>query len=94
VTSQVWLVLTYQFLVLRYNDQRFSTQTASKTLNPVWNETFQVTIAHGAESELLEVVCWDKDRFGKDYLGEFCLNIGELFTEGALSIDDPSNQVS
>jgi len=53
-----------------------------------------VTIAHGAESELLEVVCWDKDRFGKDYLGEFCLNIGELFTEGALSIDDPSNQVS
>jgi hypothetical protein len=87
------LVLTCQFLVLTYNDQKFSTQTIYKTVNPIWNSTFDLTISHGAESELLEAVYWDKDRFRKEYLGEFGLSIAELFSEGVLSIDDPSNQV-
>ena len=34
-------------------------------------------------SLLLECVCWDKDRFGKDYLGEFDLALEELFTNEA-----------
>lgn len=29
---------------------------------------------------LLDCVCWDKDRFGKDYLGEFDLALEDLFT--------------
>jgi len=28
---------------------------------------------------LLDVVCWDKDRFGKDYLGEFDLALEDVF---------------
>ena len=87
------LVLTCQFLVLNYNDQKFSTQTASKTVNPIWNATFDLIISQSAESELLEAVCWDKDRFRKEYLGEFGLSIAEVFSEGVLSIDDPNNQV-
>lgn len=31
---------------------------------------------------LLEVVCWDKDRFGKDYMGEFDIALDELFADG------------
>ena len=31
-------------------------------------------------SLLLDCVCWDKDRFGKDYLGEFDLALEEIFT--------------
>jgi len=31
---------------------------------------------------LLEGVCWDKDRFGKDYLGEFDCSIEEMFVNG------------
>jgi len=34
-------------------------------------------------SLLLECVCWDKDRFGKDYLGEFDLALEEIFTNEA-----------
>jgi phosphatidylserine decarboxylase len=30
-------------------------------------------------SLLLDAVCWDKDRFGKDYLGEFDLALEEIF---------------
>lgn len=33
----------------------------------------------GAQSLVLDVCCWDKDRFGKDYLGEFDLALEEIF---------------
>jgi len=33
----------------------------------------------GVNCLLLECVCWDKDRFGKDYLGEFDLALEDIF---------------
>jgi phosphatidylserine decarboxylase len=93
MTSLRFTRLTCQFLVLTYNDHRFSTQCIHKTLNPVWNAVFDLTITQGSESEFIEAVCWDRDRFRKEYLGEFDLSIAELFSDGALSLDDPSNQV-
>lgn len=33
----------------------------------------------GSNSLLLDCVCWDKDRFGKDYLGEFDLALEDIF---------------
>lgn len=89
----LYLVLTCQFLAFTYNDQKFSTETAHKTINPIWNATFDLTISQGAEAELLEAVCWDRDRFRKEYLGEFGLSIAELFSEGIYSIDHPDNEV-
>jgi phosphatidylserine decarboxylase len=59
----------------------------------VWNAVFDVTITQGAESTLLEGVCWDKDRFSKDYIGEFSSNIADLFSEGVHVLEDPNNQV-
>ena len=50
-------------------------------------------VVPGAESEILEAVCWDRDRFRKEYLGEFNFDIFELFAEGATSLNDPSNEV-
>lgn len=50
-----------------------------KTLNPEWNVSFDMPIV-GAQSLLLEAVCWDKDRFGKDYLGEFDVALEDIFT--------------
>jgi phosphatidylserine decarboxylase len=32
---------------------------------------------------LLECICWDKDRFGKDYMGEFDIAVEDLFTGGS-----------
>lgn len=31
---------------------------------------------------LLECICWDHDRFGKDYLGEFDIALEDIFTNG------------
>lgn len=31
---------------------------------------------------LLEFVCWDKDRFKKDYMGEFDIAVEDIFSNG------------
>jgi len=36
----------------------------------------------GEQSLLLEVCCWDKDRFGKDYMGEFDVILEDQFVNG------------
>lgn len=33
---------------------------------------------------LLECICWDHDRFGKDYLGEFDIPLEDIFANGEL----------
>ena len=78
---------------MTYNDQRFSTQTIYKTLAPVWNAVFDVTINASLGSEVLEAVLWDRDRFKKDYLGELSIHLTDLFPNGALALDDPTNEV-
>ncbi|THW38135.1 hypothetical protein D6D21_07944 [Aureobasidium pullulans] len=58
------------YLVITLGDAREATSVIDKTLNPKWNQTFDLPIS-GISSLLLEGVCWDKDRFSKDYMGEF-----------------------
>jgi hypothetical protein len=33
---------------------------------------------------LVECVCWDRDRFGKDYMGEFDIAVEDIFANGQL----------
>ncbi len=67
-----------QFLVLTVGDSRNTTQYVPKTLNPEWNHICEMPIT-GINCLLLDCVCWDKDRFGKDYLGEFELALEDIF---------------
>ena len=39
---------------------------------------------------MLEAVCWDRDRFGKDYLGEFDVVVEEIFANGQ-TVQEVSN---
>ena len=93
MTSHLISELMRQFLILTYNDQKFTTQTIPKTRNPVWNAVFDLTVTTFTPSDLLEGVCWDRDRFRKDYLGEFSQNLYDLFPKGAMSLEDPDNDV-
>lgn len=34
---------------------------------------------------LLECICWDHDRFGKDYLGEFDIPLEDIFADGKIN---------
>ena len=62
-------------------EARQSTPAVSKTLNPEWNVGFDLPI-EGLQSLILEAVCWDKDRVGKDYLGEFDIALEDVFQDG------------
>lgn len=70
-----------QYLILTLGDAKEATPTINKTLNPEWNQTLDLPIA-GVQSLLLEVCCWDKDRFGKDYMGEFDVILEDVFLNG------------
>jgi phosphatidylserine decarboxylase len=63
--------------VLSLGDAKEATPTINKTLNPEWNTVLDLPIV-GEQSLLLEVCCWDKDRFGKDYMGEFDVMLEDL----------------
>jgi phosphatidylserine decarboxylase len=65
---------------LTLGEAKHITHTESKTLNPDWAEQCELPV-NGVQSLLLDVCCWDKDRFGKDYLGEFDLALEEIFAD-------------
>ncbi|KAJ5668576.1 Phosphatidylserine decarboxylase-related protein [Penicillium maclennaniae] len=70
------------YLVVTLGDARQSTPTITKTLNPEWNVSFEMPVVG---VPLLECICWDHDRFGKDYLGEFDIALEDIFEEGQIS---------
>lgn len=67
------------YLVLSLGGAKHVTHSVPKNLNPEWNEVCHLPVSGGVDSLLLDVCCWDKDRFGKDYLGEFDLALEEIF---------------
>ncbi|GFF33781.1 phosphatidylserine decarboxylase proenzyme 3 [Aspergillus udagawae] len=70
------------YLVVTLGDSRQSTPTIPKTLNPEWNVTFEMPVIG---VPLLECICWDHDRFGKDYLGEFDIPLEDIFADGEIN---------
>ncbi|KAL7944667.1 putative phosphatidylserine decarboxylase [Trichoderma barbatum] len=66
------------YLVVTLGDGRIVTHSVPKTLNPEWNVIEELPIT-SVQSLVVGVICWDKDRFGKDYLGEFDLALEEIF---------------
>jgi len=62
-------------------DAKAITHSVPKTLNPEWNVIEDLPV-NSVQSLLLDVICWDKDRFGKDYMGEFDLALEDIFANG------------
>ncbi|KAL1964177.1 hypothetical protein VTN77DRAFT_7265 [Rasamsonia byssochlamydoides] len=69
------------YLVVTLGNARESTPTITKSLNPDWNVTFELPVVG---VPLLECVCWDRDRIGRDYLGEFDIPLEEIFADGEI----------
>ncbi|KAF1933322.1 uncharacterized protein M421DRAFT_97499 [Didymella exigua CBS 183.55] len=69
------------YLVVALGDAKQATPTINKTLNPEWNTTLELPVVD-EQSLLLEATCWDKDRFGKDYMGDFDVILEDVFQHG------------
>lgn len=72
------------YLVVSLGTARQSTPSISKNLNPEWKVCFDMPLTG---VPLLECVCWDKDRFGKDYMGEFDIAVEDIFSRGGIQAE-------
>ncbi|KAM0398238.1 hypothetical protein ACHAQC_003909 [Fusarium culmorum] len=70
-----------QYIIVSTGESRIVTNDVPKTLNPEWNVSEEIPLT-SVQNLLLSVICWDKDRFGKDYMGEFDLALEEIFNNG------------
>ncbi|KAF9264310.1 hypothetical protein L218DRAFT_1027655 [Marasmius fiardii PR-910] len=69
------------YVVLTLGQIKQQTPAVSKTLNPVYDprdSTFDFSVTDGDVGPL-EIVVWDKDIVGKDYLGEVALSVEDWF---------------
>ena len=73
-----------QYIVCLLGRSRQATPSISKTLNPEWKICFDMPLN---DVPLLEVACWDKDRFKKDYMGEFDIAVEDIFEHGQISTE-------
>lgn len=82
------------FAVLKMGSQRHQTEVILKSLNPVWNASFDFVI-DGNSPLPLEIKVWDKDYVGRDFLGNLVVNVSDFVLGGsgrrALIWDDASN---
>ncbi|KAF3912585.1 hypothetical protein ABW21_db0207815 [Orbilia brochopaga] len=73
------------YVVVALDGYRNVTHAVPKTLEPSWNITFDIPISKSGPYDL-HCICWDKDRFGKDYMGEFEVQLEELFSSGVAEV--------
>ncbi|KAG6887647.1 hypothetical protein C0995_013752 [Termitomyces sp. Mi166 len=79
--------LSDPFVVVSLLGNRHQTPVAKRTVSPsytprdaTWDFAIHLAAAPGLGA--VEIVVWDKDTLGKDYLGEAAIPLGEWFAEG------------
>ncbi|KAL2525719.1 Synaptotagmin-4 [Abeliophyllum distichum] len=75
-------------LTMKKSEQKYTTRVLNDTLNPVWNQTFDLVIEDGLH-ELLILEVWDHDTFGKDKLGRCIMTLTRVILEGEFTDSFP-----
>ncbi|ODQ66698.1 hypothetical protein NADFUDRAFT_57597 [Nadsonia fulvescens var. elongata DSM 6958] len=83
--------LSDPYAVVYGNRFRVTTQTINRSLNPEWNAEIDIPIDPLLKCPSIRIVVWDKDRWGKDYLGEVVISMYDLFLNGHFANKDPEN---
>jgi len=66
------------YLIIWCGAQKFRTKTKSKTLSPLWEETFILPYSK-CQGKVMEIECWDTNLVLKDeFMGEFKINVDQI----------------
>ncbi|XP_072926978.1 extended synaptotagmin-1 isoform X1 [Hemitrygon akajei] len=65
------------YAIVRVGTQTFMSKTVSESVNPKWNEMYEV-IVHEVPGQLFEIEIFDKDPDQDDFLGRMQLDLGEV----------------
>jgi len=69
----------YAVLTSTLSKQRFKTKIHKKTLDPDWNQEFNIYGSRYRDNdEILHIKVWDKDMFNDDFLGEITIDLNTL----------------
>jgi len=63
-----------------FHNKKFKTTVLSNTLNPAWNETFE--IGQFLSEDIVTVYCWDKNLLSADFEGKFQISLSEFKETG------------
>ena len=80
------------FLILSLNGRKRTTDIIQKSENPTWNQTFEFELCNDEIASTLEVTCWDKDLFKKEYMGEVDFFLLDIFANAQYMLNDESNE--
>ncbi|KAG0171780.1 Multiple C2 and transmembrane domain-containing protein 2 [Apophysomyces sp. BC1034] len=90
------------YAVARVNGKKYTTKVIKQTLDPIWDYAFEIPIQQGKLPTLISIAVWDKDTFGRDFLGEISIPVKNMFdrNNGGFSdgvprhYADPANQAA
>ncbi|ORX61568.1 C2-domain-containing protein [Hesseltinella vesiculosa] len=71
------------YAVIRINDKKHTTKVIKQTLNPDWHYEFDINLKPSSIPLLINITVWDKDRLGRDFLGEVNIPFKNVFDRNA-----------
>eukprot|EP00899_Mesostigma_viride_P003815 jgi/Mesvir1/13434/Mv16506-RA.3 len=74
----------YVIMKLSGSSEIKRSKVCKKTLNPVWNETFEFMVNNPAREKLL-VEVWDKDFLGKEFMGQVEVDLADVVRNGRVN---------
>ncbi|KAI8391800.1 C2 domain-containing protein [Radiomyces spectabilis] len=76
------------YVVMRINEKKYTTKVIKQTLDPVWDAEFDIPIHPGKLPVLVNFTVWDKDTFGRDFLGDVNIPFKNVFDRNAGGVSD------
>ncbi|CDH60112.1 hypothetical protein RO3G_11620 [Lichtheimia corymbifera JMRC:FSU:9682] len=71
--------LSDPYAVVRVNEKKYTTKVIKQTLDPRWDYEFDITVDPQRLPRSFNVTVWDKDTFGRDFLGEVTIPFKNCF---------------
>ncbi|KAI7870791.1 C2 domain-containing protein [Spinellus fusiger] len=68
--------------------KKYKTKVIEQSINPEWDYEFEIPMHSSKLPALFCITVWDKDTFGRDFLGEVTIPFKNIFDRNAGGVSD------